>query len=376
MAEPLKNLFNPGVILEMSAQLARIPGFDTAGFETAALNGLESLEMMQRSAQIAAALRTSLPQAPFSQTLAALSGILHPETEAELDSLPLDGRGLRGWALVPVGTLVAEDGLGHPQESLRFLREMTMRFSAEFAVRPFFRDHTALTLAHAQAWARDANFHVRRLASEGSRPRLPWGLRLAAFVETPAPLIPILTALRDDPAEYVRRSVANSLNDIAKDHPDLVARLAADWLQGAPPPRRKLVKHALRSLIKAGHPGALAALGYRPPDGVTAALGVAPDTIRLGDSVTLSLSLQSPSSLPVLIDYAVFFRKADGRLSPKVFKWTETRLDPNVPLTLSKRVPLRDVTTRRHYPGEQAVAVQVNGVTLAKAGFNLELAAG
>ncbi|MDJ0827310.1 MAG: DNA alkylation repair protein [Rhodobacter sp.] len=373
MAEPLKNLFNVGVIREMGTQLARIDGFDRAGFEATALNGLDDLEMMQRSAQITAALRASLPHEPFPQTMQSLTGLLHPETEAALDSLPLDGQGLRGWALVPVGTLVAEDGLGHPEESLAFLRQMTMRFSAEFAVRPFFRDHTGLTLDHARAWAKDGNYHVRRLASEGSRPRLPWGLRLFVFIDDPSPLIPILTTLRDDPTDYVRRSVANSLNDIAKDHPDLIADLAAEWLRDAPSPRRKLVKHALRTLVKAGHPDALSVIGFGPPDGVAAELSVSPEKIRLGEALTLTLTLESPADLPVLIDYAVQFRKADGSLSPKVFKWTETALAAKTPLTLQKRVPLRDVTTRRHYPGRQAVSVQVNGVTLAEAPFTLEL---
>lgn len=376
MAEPLKNLFDPGLVRAMGGHLARIPGFDRAGFEAAALAGLDGLEMMQRSAQITSALRASLPPAPFPETLKALAGLLHPETGAPLEAMPLDDRGLRGWALVPVGTLVAEDGLGCPKQSLAFLREMTMRFSAEFAVRPFFRDHTALALAHARTWAEDGNFHVRRLASEGSRPRLPWGLRLAVFVDDPAPLIPILARLRDDGSDYVRRSVANSLNDISKDHPDLVADLARDWLRGAPATRQRLVKHALRTLIKAGHPGALAVMGYGEPGGVRAALEVAPASIRLGEALTLTLTLESPRALSVLIDYAVRFRKADGSLSPKVFKWTETRLEPGAPLRLEKRVPLRDVTTRRHYPGAQAVAVQVNGVTLAEARFDLEVPQG
>ena len=371
MAEPLKNLFNPRLIRAMGTHLARIAGFDRARFEAEALDGLDGLEMMQRSARITSALRANLPEAAFPETLTALAGLLHPETEAPLDDMPLDERGLRGWALVPVGNLVAEDGLGCPEESLRFLREMTMRFSAEFAVRPFFRDHTALALDHARAWAGDANFHVRRLASEGSRPRLPWGLRLNVFIDDPAPLVPILTRLRDDEIEYVRRSVANSLNDIGKDHPDLVAGLAVGWSKGASAPRRKLVKHALRTLIKAGHPGALAVMGYGPPEGVTARLEVAPKAVQLGDSLTLKVTLEGTHALPVLIDFAVHFRKADGGLGPKVFKWTEARLEPGTPLALQKRVPLRDVTTRRHYPGKQAVSVQVNGATLAEAPFDL-----
>jgi 3-methyladenine DNA glycosylase AlkC len=300
--------------------------------------------------------------------------VLHPDTESPLGASQLD-EGLRGWALVPVGSYVARHGMDCPDASLDFLRQMTMRFTAEFAVRPFFRDHTGLTLDHAARWARDGNAHVRRLASEGSRPRLPWGLRLACFVDDPAPLLPILQTLRDDPSEDVRRSVANNLNDIAKDHANLVAKLAADWMRGAPASRKKLLKHACRSLIKAGHPGALRVFGFAPPAGVSASLSVAPDRVELGQPIALRLvlTLIGSAALPVLIDFALHFRKADGRLSPKVFKWTETVLRPGAPLVLEKRVPLRDVTTRRHYSGEQAVSVQVNGRELCDCRFELTL---
>ncbi len=373
MAEPLKNLFSADVITRMADHLARIEGVDRARFLELALEDLDGLEMMQRSAQITAALGEVLPS-DFLEALRELKALLHPETEAELDSLALDEGGLRGWALVPVGTYVAEHGLGQPKQSLAFLREMTMRFSAEFAVRPFFRDHTELTLAHAGRWADDANHHVRRLASEGSRPRLPWGLRLGVFVADPEPLLPILERLRDDPSEYVRRSVANNLNDIAKDHPGLVTGIARNWLRDAPPKRAKLVKHACRTLIKAGDPGALEVFGYGPPDSVRAELTCDAEVVLGGAlSVSAELSNDNADSLPLLIDLVLWFRKTDGRLAPKVFKWTETTVAAGASLNLKKSVPLRDVTTRRHYPGAQAVALQVNGVELARAGFDLHL---
>jgi len=373
MAEPLKNLFNVEVITRMADHLARIEDVDRARFLSLALDGLDGLEMMQRSAQIAGALAEVLPE-DFLAALRGLTGLLHPETGADLDSLALDERGLRGWALVPVGTYVSAHGLGYPEPSLEFLREMTMRFSAEFAVRPFFRDHTELTLAHAERWARDANHHVRRLASEGSRPRLPWGLRLGVFVKDPAPLLPILEQLRNDPSEYVRRSVANNLNDIAKDHPDLVTGIARDWLRDAPAERVKLVKHACRTLIKGGDPKTLAVFGYGSPDGLRATLTCDAE-LTLGEALTVSVELKNTQAgaLPALIDLVLWFRKADGRLTPKVFKWTETVVPPGTPLNLSKSIPLRDVTTRRHYSGAQAVALQVNGVELARAGFDLKL---
>ena len=283
--EPFKNLFNPGVIHAMALNFDRIPGFDHSLFVKTALAGLDDLELMQRSDQIASAMSVSLPQ-DYPGIFRLLTGVLHPDTQTGFSSETLDDTGLRGWALMPVGKFVATHGLGFPEKSLIFLREMTMRSSSEFAVRPFYRDHPELTLRHTANWAQDDNLHVRRLASEGSRPRLPWGLRLQRFVEDPAPLLPVLTALRDDTSEYVRRSVANNLNDIAKDHPDLVADIAADWMKNAPAPRGKLIKHACRSLIKSGHAPTLAVFGYGPPKELKATLSASPDPVTLGGALS------------------------------------------------------------------------------------------
>jgi len=374
MPEPFKNWFNADLIRTMAVVFDRIDGFERAEFERIALTGLDDLELMQRSDQIAAAMTASLPL-DFPGILQPLTGVLHPDTESGFNTDPLGAEGLHGWALMPVGKFVATYGMGCPDESLTFLRELTMRSSAEFAVRPFYKEHPDLTLAHTTKWARDQNQHVRRLASEGSRPRLPWGMRLHGFVDDPAPLLPILETLRDDPSDYVRRSVANNLNDIAKDHPDLVAGLATDWMRNAPKPRQKLIKHACRSLIKSGHAATLAVFGYGGADTVSARLNLTPQTVQLGETLTLSATFSHSESTaqPVLIDVVMRFLKADGSHGAKVFKWTETTLPPGQPLVLEKRLPLRDVTTRRHYPGRQYVAVQVNGQTLAEAPFDLTL---
>ena len=245
-----------------------------------------------------------------------------------------------------------------------------MRFSAEFSVRPFFRDHTDLTLETAMDWSGDANLHVRRLASEGSRPRLPWGILLETFVRDPSPLIPLLTRLRDDPEDFVRRSVANNLNDIAKDHPDLVADLAADWLEGAGAARRKLVRHACRTLIKDGHAGALAAFGYAPPKLRDIRLKV-PSKVRLGGVLDIVFEATSETGQQLHVDYILHFMRANGRLSPKVFKWTDVMAKPGEKLRLTKAHPYRIVTTRKDYPGQQKLSVQINGQVVAEAGFEL-----
>ena len=266
MPEPFKNLFDPALIAAMGAALAaRDPGFDHAGFIAMAGDGLDALELKARSAQITRALAAHLPE-DFATACALLVSALHPGPEAPGPDVLArsDAAGLRGWAVMPMADFVAARGLGDFDRAMAALAEMTSRFSSEYAVRTFLDADPERGMAWMRRWAQDPNPHLRRLASEGARPRLPWGRRLRGFVAEPAPVLALLEILKDDPSDYVRRSVANNLNDIAKDHPDRAVAVAVRWLRDAPPERRRLVRHALRGLVKAGHPGALSALGLDP----------------------------------------------------------------------------------------------------------------
>ena len=372
--EPFKNWFSPGMAQGIAANLARVSDqFDEVIFTNAALKGLDKLELKQRSEQFSMAIEAAM-SGSFEENVSAMLSALHPNKTAGISEMRTDDTGLAGWALMPITAYIARNGLDTPEFSLRALREMTMRSSSEFDVRPFLRDHPALTLNVVKTWAQDENVHVRRLASEGSRPRLPWGIRLHGLVEDPSPLLPILTALRDDPSEYVRRSVANNLNDIAKDHPDLVAGLALDWLVDASPERKRLVKHACRTLIKQGHAGALAAFGFTTPDLLKCEVSVGAEAFNVGDTMDISLSLSArggPQRL--LIDYVIHFMRANGRLSPKVFKWTEITLAQGENLMLNKAHKYRKVTTRKDYPGLQRLTVQINGQDMGGPEFELSL---
>jgi 3-methyladenine DNA glycosylase AlkC len=228
-------------------------------------------------------------------------------------------------------------------------------------------------MAWMRTFAAHPNAHVRRLASEGCRPRLPWGLRLGAFVRDPEPVLTVLEALRDDPSEAVRRSVANNLNDVSKDHPDLAAAVAARWLEDAPEERRRLVRHALRGLVKAGHPGALAALGLSPAPVRLAALEVATPTVTFGGALEFAatLTLGGEAAREIALDYVVHHRKANGATAPKVFKWRRLRLDPGASVRLVRRHALRPITTRVYYDGAHRVEVVANGETLGGAEFAL-----
>lgn len=219
MGEPFKNLLNAGLVHEAAQHLARhAAGFDRRRFVALATQGLEALEMKARAMLIADALQATLPPR-FADAADVLEAALAPaeagDAMAQLSGLQ---NGLRGWILWPVGEFVARRGLAEPDRALQTLHAMTQRFTAEFAIRPFIVEHPALVFDTLARWTTDPSHHVRRLVSEGSRPRLPWGLQLKSLIRDPSPTLPLLHALQDDPSEYVRRSVANHLNDIAKDH--------------------------------------------------------------------------------------------------------------------------------------------------------------
>jgi 3-methyladenine DNA glycosylase AlkC len=266
--------------------------------------------------------------------------------------------------------------LEHPELSLDAIHTITKRHTGEFAIRPYLERYPELTLARLEVWVQDPNAHVRRLVSEGTRTRLPWGKRLDRFVRDPQPVLALLEKLKDDPSVYVRKSVANNLNDIAKDHPALVLEVLARWQADGDENRQWIVRHALRTLVKAGDPRALALLGYGSDTaGNIAALQftVTPPVLTVGESVTLRLVLQNGGAAEqaVVIDYRVAFPSPSSRGAAKVFKWTARTLGPGETITLEKRHVLRPVTTRPLRPGPHTVGVQVNGVILAETDFAL-----
>ena len=188
-------------------------------------------------------------------------------------------------------------------------------------------------------WTKDSDRHVRRLTSEGIRPRLPWAMQLPAFIKNPAPVIELLEILKDDREEYVRRSVANNLNDIAKDHPDVVAEIAEKWMKGASKERAKLIRHACRTLIKKGNKKVLQVFGYEPPKIQQVSIDVQTPDVMFGTALQFSISISSNAShdQPLMIDYVIHHQKANGKTSPKVFKWLTKSLMAKKSLTLTKK---------------------------------------
>jgi 3-methyladenine DNA glycosylase AlkC len=372
--DAFKNLLNPHRVVTAAEHLhAAWPAFDKRLFLQQATRGLEALELKARAMHIADALEATLPT-HFGRACEVIEAALAPATEPGAPA-PADESGLRGWIIWPLGEFVARRGLAEPERALAALHALTQRFTAEFAIRPLIVAHPALVFATLQRWVRDPSAHVRRLVSEGSRPRLPWGIRLKALVNDPSPTLPLLLALQDDPSDVVRRSVANHLNDIAKDHPAIVVAWVREHLPDAGHDRRQLLKHASRTLIKQGRAEMLALWSAATPFDGSARLTLSPRRLRVGDGLSLSLTLRSRSAEPqsLLVDYAVHHVKVNGSTSAKVFKGWSLTLAPGETRTLAKSHSMRAVTTRRYHPGRHAIDVRINGQAVAQAAFSLAL---
>lgn len=230
-----------------------------------------------------------------------------------------------------------------------------------------------------RAWARDPDPHVRRLVSEGTRPRLPWARRLRAFQNDPAPVLELLELLKDDPELYVRRSVANSLNDIGKDHPEILEQVCRRWSVDATPERQWVVRHALRSAIKRGDAGALRVAGFHArPSIAIADVRIMPSRAAIGDTVRFTCRVVSRSrkAQSLLIDFAVGFPGAGGEMRRRVFKLRRLSLKPGDAAELTGRVALRQMSTRTHYPGRHDVALLINGIEYSIGSFMVTRARG
>ncbi len=372
MPEPFKDYFNQKMIEDMAALFARIDkNFDRSRFLSLALDRLHRLELKARVRSIMEALSATLPT-DFDSFSEVVLASLHPSLDPEKDGCTFGPDGLVGFSAWPVIDLIAERGHDVPEKALPLLKEATRCFSAEFAIRPFLNDYSDLTLSVINGWVDDPNRHVRRLVSEGTRPRLPWGMRLQEFIEDPAPIIPFLKALRDDPEEYVRRSVANSLNDIAKDHPDLVIDIAKEWMEGADEKRKRLLRHACRTLLKQGNDKAMQVFGYDAVPGLNCDLNVHTPIVNYGDKLSFSIELSGGEpGQQVMVDYAVHFVKARGKTLAKVFKWKDRGLDKNGALKADKEHAIVPITTRKYYPGQHSLEILVNGFSMADEPFDL-----
>jgi len=357
MAAPLKELYSEAFIARLGAALAaRHADFSAAAFARAVFDaGWAQRELKERMRHIALCMHAGLAL-PYPRAIALLMAVA-----PEFGGLP---------ALV-FPDYVEACGLDHWDLSMRALACFTVYSSAEFAVRPFFLRDGPRMLEQMLRWSRDENEHRRRLASEGSRPRLPWAVALPAFKRDPAPLLPLLDQLRADPSAYVRRSVANNLNDIAKDHPAVTLQWAQRW-RGTDPHTDWIIKHGCRTLLKRADPQALALFSYAGAAHVTVeSLRLEKSGLRIGDDLCFEVRLAGRPQLGRLrVEYGIDYIKANGRHARKIFKLAEGEFDTAVRL-FGKRHSLRQMTTRKHYAGRHHLAIIVNGEVLEERAFNL-----
>ncbi len=361
-APALKEMFNEARYRKIARDVAAVfPGFDQKHFLKLTLPGLEPLALLARLRRATEALHATLPE-DYATALDVLRRVA-----------PSYGEGFTALVLPDFVGLYGREDFDCSLDALKFF---TRFGSSEFAIREFLRLDLRRTLRTMTKWSRDDNEHVRRLASEGCRPRLPWSFKLRDLIADPSPVAPILENLRADPSLYVRKSVANHLNDITKDRPAWVLDRLAGWdLENKH--TAWIAKHALRTLIKKGDRRALGVIGAGARAQIhLEAFAVAPRRIILGDELTISCQLTSTGRKPqrLVIDYTIHYVKQSGAASAKVFKWKELTLAPGETLTLTKRQRIRDFTTRKHHVGQHAVDVMVNGERFAEAMFDLRLA--
>jgi 3-methyladenine DNA glycosylase AlkC len=363
--EPFKNELSEENAMRIArAVKAAHAAFPMAKFQRGLAAALEPLELKGRVVHLAERMEACLPDDP-----AAMFPIL-------TDSLEADA--LRGFLVWPLTEVVARRGLGHFEESMAALRKLTRVFTAEFAIRPFLLAHPEKTLGQLRAWCDDPCEHVRRLVSEGSRPLLPWGVRLPHLFDAPHPTLDLLDRLHRDPSDYVRLSVSNHLNDFSKRHPELVLQRLARWRAAAAgdPKFDKLARHACRTLLKAGHPEAMTFHGYGCADALeVSVVSLGAKRVSLGGALDYRLVVRNRTKRPmkVMFDYAIHHRKANGSLSPKVFKGKLRELAGGETWEIVGRHKFQRVTTRVYYSGRHFFEPQVNGRSFPSVGFMLRV---
>lgn len=377
MAEPFKNMYNEQFFDRFTKDLKLvINDFDTCGFVSQVMdNEWENRELKQRCRHIATVLKKFLP-ADYKEAIAKILELLdhiearHPEFR-EIDDNKF---GL----LLEYGSIldsyVEQYGLNDYETSVKAIEKITQFTSCEFVTHPFIIKYPDKMMKQMLVWSKHEHWGVRRLASEGCRPRLPWAMALPDLKKNPAPIIPILENLKNDPARFVRLSVANNLNDIAKDNPEIVIDLVKRW-KGESKEVDWIIKHGCRTLLKQGNPEIMELFGFN-------AIGknidienfqISESKINVGDSLEFRFNLLNNNNkkTKIRLEYAIYYQKANGTLTKKVHKISEKEYEANSTTQIIRKHSFRVVTTRIFYPGLHQVAVIINGNEFEKHNFEL-----
>ncbi|MEN8116734.1 MAG: DNA alkylation repair protein [Bacteroidota bacterium] len=359
MAEKLKDILFPREKVELFATVLKevYLEFDTEHFVNSVCDeNWPERELKEKMRHTTLCLHNYLPK-DFPKAVKILVKIVPKVTGFEAIVLP---------------DYVEVYGQEHWDISLSALGELTKCGSSEFAIRPFLNKDLEGTMKYMTRWAGDDDFRVRRFASEGCRPRLPWASGVPALKKDPSLVLPILEKLKNDPEEFVRKSVANNLNDISKDHPELVLDICERW-QGKSKNTDWIIKHACRTLLKQGNKRAMLLFGFANPELMKVEnLVFSDDSPAIGNDITFNfnLNLQTAQKQKVRLEYIVHFVKANGKTSPKVFQIKEVEMQPGVH-SITKKHTFKNMSTRKHYPGLHKFQVVVNGEVKAEASVTL-----
>lgn len=360
MPEPLKNIFNPLFIKKLSASLKKqFHSFHEKEFSKDVLNkNWNSLELKQRIRHITL-MMDKHTKGSYKEKL---KGLYVPASKIG---------SLEGFIFPDFVEVFGQHDF---DTSLKALEHFTKFSTGEFAIRPFIINDQEKTLKKMLEWSKDENHHIRRLSSEGCRPRLPWAMALPALKKDPSPILPILENLKKDKEDYVYRSVANNLNDISKDHPALVLKICKNW-KNVHPHTDWVIKHACRTMLKKGDPKALSIIGISSKADISVkTLRLSTTKINIGESMefTFELISEAKNKQKARLEYAIDFVKKGQKLSRKVFQLKQTEIFPGELLTISKKHNFANLSTRKHHPGEHKLTIIVNGIPKAHAFFEIK----
>ena len=357
--EPLKEMFNKKFFLHLAEEINKTyPAFDSKKFLKDVTSNLEELSLNQRMRKASETMHVHLPN-DYKKTVTILR-----------DTIP---NVQRGYVSLLFPDYIGVYGRKDIKTSLEALKYFTTFGSSEFAIREFLKLDFDKTLSEMKKWAKDKDHHVRRLSSEGSRPRLPWSFKLDEPIKNPYATKEVLEALKEDDELYVRKSVANHLNDISKDNPDAMLAIVKGW--GTNNKHTSwIIKHAARSLIKKGNQQILSVFKFEKDPKISVSnFSISKKKIKLGERLKFNFELESNKNKEqnLVIDYAIHYKKLSGELAPKVFKLKELKLQKNEKLNISKEQLFKDFTTRKHNAGLHKIEILINGTSYGIQDFHL-----
>ncbi len=367
MSTLLKDIYSLAFYKNLAAELhILLPDFSTEIFITKIFDAhWEQKELKDRMRHTANVLHYFLPESfdKASEIIQQLSLTLMQK--------PTKGDGL---AYLFLPDYIERYGINYFDVSVKTIELVTQLSSCEFAVRPFIIAYPEKMMMQMHAWSTHDNHHVRRLASEGSRPRLPWAMALPAFKKDPNAVLPILENLKNDPSEYVRKSVANNLNDITKDNIPVVLNIIKQWKNHSPA-TDSIIKHACRNLLKQAHPVVLAHFGLSQSEAILFSdFKLNTPKIAIGENLSFAFTVSNTDviSHTIRLEYAIYYKRQNAIFGKKVFKISERQLAPNESLKINRNQSFKIITTRKFYAGTQQLGVIINGIEKVIVPFELD----